>query len=329
MKNSGPEDKMKCKICNNTSGNTPYIFREILYEMKDTFEYFQCSNCGCMQIKKFPENISDYYPEKYGAYNKHRSVKESMGLLKYLKLRKSQHCIGKKKNLIGWMMQLLFTGGFVEKLKPAGVGLDDSILDVGTGTGGRLLDLKERGFRNLQGTDIFIPGDIFYDNGVKVFNTDLDGIKDSYDFIMLNHSFEHMPDPLRVMKELYRILKKGKYLLIRIPVIDSYSWKHYGENWMALDPPRHFFIHSRKSIEYLAGQANFELKEIIDDATENELIASEQIKLGIPVFSENSYLTDPNKSVFNSRQVRKFRRLAKKLNKSGQGETSCFYLYKA
>lgn len=80
--------------------------------------------------------------------------------------------------------------------------LDSEILDVGCGYGNLLLQMRSDGFTNLTGVDTFIKSDIFYESGVKVINKYLHEIKGSFDFIMLNHSFEHMPQPLSVLKEL-------------------------------------------------------------------------------------------------------------------------------
>ena len=63
-----------------------------------------------------------------------------------------------------------------------------------------------------------------------------------YDFIMLNHVFEHMDDPVETLQKLYQLLKPNSYLLIRTPVMGTYSWNKYQENWMGLDAPRHIII---------------------------------------------------------------------------------------
>ena len=78
---------------------------------------------------------------------------------------------------------------------------------------------------------------------------------------MFNHSFEHMENPFEVMNQSNRLLNKNKFLLVRIPVADSYAFKHYRENWCSLDAPRHLFLHTKKSIELLAKQSGFEIKK--------------------------------------------------------------------
>jgi SAM-dependent methyltransferase len=75
-------------------------------------------------------------------------------------------------------------------------------------------------------------------------------ITETFDFIMFHHSFEHMDAPEKVFQHIYKLLNKGSYALIRIPVADSSSFKKYGANWVNLDPPRHFFYTLPKACNY-------------------------------------------------------------------------------
>ena len=72
---------------------------------------------------------------------------------------------------------------------------------------------------------------------------------------MLHHAFEHMDEPLSVLMRLQQLLKKGKYILIRTPMMGKYSWKKFRENWMDIDAPRHLIIHTPDSIGILAEKA--------------------------------------------------------------------------
>jgi len=45
---------------------------------------------------------------------------------------------------------------------------------------------------------------------------------------MAHHSFERMPDPL--LTQIHRLLNRGKFALIRIPLISSFAWKKYSVN---------------------------------------------------------------------------------------------------
>ena len=58
----------KCRICGNDIDNREYTVRKNMFHIYDEFLYFKCANCGCLQIKEYPTNISKYYPSDYYSY---------------------------------------------------------------------------------------------------------------------------------------------------------------------------------------------------------------------------------------------------------------------
>jgi len=137
-------------------------------------------------------------------------------------------------------------------------------------------------FRDLTGVDPFIKEDIHYSSGLRVLKKSLFEVDDQYDLITLHHSYEHMPEPLVVMKQLHRLTKEGGTVLIRIPLADSYAWRTYGVDWLQLDAPRHIYLHTCKSIERIAKQSGFHIKDIVYDSDAEQFLGSEQYKRDIP-----------------------------------------------
>ena len=213
-------------------------------------------------------------------------------------------------------------------MKIAGVGLKNSILDVGCGKGILLHKMKESGFENVVGIDPFIDETINYPNGLKILRKNFDELEGKFDFIMFNHSFEHMENPLDVIKQSNKLLEKNKYLLLRIPVADSYAFKHYKENWCSLDAPRHLFLHTKKSIEILAKNSGFEIKKINYDSRSWQLWGSEQYSKNIALMDERSYYINPKNSIFTENQIEEFEKQVIELNKNGGGDQAEFYLQK-
>ena len=145
---------------------------------------------------------------------------------------------------------------------------------------------------------------------------------------MFNHSFEHMHKPLEVMKKSHSLLKGNKFLLLRIPVCDSYAFRKYKSNWSSLDAPRHLYLHTKKSIEKLAAASGFEIKTITYDSRIWQLWGSEQYSKDIALLDDKSYYINPAKSIFSSQQITEFEKLTIELNKSGEGDQAEFYLQK-
>ena len=39
----------------------------MMFGLREEFEFFECGNCGCVQIAEVPANLAKYYPEEYAA----------------------------------------------------------------------------------------------------------------------------------------------------------------------------------------------------------------------------------------------------------------------
>lgn len=299
----------------------------------EAFQYIECSNCGCLQITDIPYDVSKYYPSDYYSFQEpyqFRSWKEKLIASQIAKYSLN------RMNPIGWWLGRKYPAEFFPNshrlplwLKGNRLQLNrkSKVLDVGCGTGSLLYEMRELlGLNRLTGIDPYIESDRHYKNGVKVLRAELSDISDRFDAIMLHHSFEHMPDPLNVLKHLRKLLLPEGIVLIRIPICSSFAWRNYGVDWVQLDAPRHFFIHSVVSFRILAEQAGFKIKEIIYDSNEFQFWGSEQYKMGIPLMSDNSYGINPRNSMFTEHQIDSFAKMAKELNERGEGDQVGFFL---
>ena len=149
---------MKCSICLNEESNTPYKIREMMFGLRDIFDYFQCGNCQCIQIKKIPENLEKYYPNDYYSFtNTDNKIKK----LSYFKQLQYEYLSGNNKSILGAIASfkyksLLYDWCNVLELRDKNA----KILDVGCGGGDLLKQLENVGFTNLTGADPFIKEDI-------------------------------------------------------------------------------------------------------------------------------------------------------------------------
>ena len=159
-------------------------------------------------------------------------------------------------------------------------------MDVGRGSGFILYSLREIGFKNLLGIDPYVQNDIRYTNGVEVLKKTIREINESgWELIMFHHSFEHVSEPAETLQSISRLLFRNGICLIRIPVVSSYAWRHYGVQWEQLDAP----LHSIKSMEILAEKARLRIYDIAYDSNEFQFWGSEQYTKNIPLLSEKSY----------------------------------------
>jgi len=316
-----------CVTCDeNIDKNNFYLIKEMMYGFREEFKYYLCDYCGCLHIANIPKDLNRFYPKDYYSYNK--PIVSINKIINYIKNKRASYCIG-NKSIIGMFVSIIYgIPDWHHWFKKIDLEFTDKILDVGSGGGDLLLNMNIEGFCNLYGVDPYINEDIYYSNQLQIFKKNVFDVENKFDFIMLNHSFEHMANPLCVLKKLYSILEPQKYLLIRIPVIGTHAWRTYNVDWFSLDAPRHLHIQSLISMNILAEKSGFTLKNIVFDSSENQFWGSEQYKNNIPLYDERSYLINKKNSMFSKKDINQFKKDSKKLNINNDGDSAIFYLYK-
>lgn len=313
----------QCRICQSEAAHPVFKTREMMFGFRDEFIYFECARCGCVQIQEVPPNLAKYYPDNY------YSFQEQGRLRRWLKRGWARYSHN-GTSLIGWMMaQIMGKNEAVKSVARARVPLAAAILDVGCGSGDLLRLLHGLGFTNLAGADPFLADDLTTPEGIKIWKKELSQVTGPFDVIMLHHSFEHMTEPVAILAHAARLLKPGGTLIIRVPIAASYAWKHYGVNWVQLDPPRHIFLPSVQSIKILAERSGLRLGAVVHESSEFQFRGSEQYLQDIPLMDPRSYLRSAFKQYFPSQTVRAYRAQARELNRKGEGDSACFYLHKA
>lgn len=125
-------------------------------------------------------------------------------------------------------------------IDPLNLPKDSVILDMGSGPGYFLDEMKKRGYTNCIGVGIS-PGDnkIARDKGHTIKEYDFsfipqqDGWHDeSVDFIFCRHALEHSPYPIFTLMEFNRLLKQHGRMYIEVPAPSSqrkfeYNLNHY------------------------------------------------------------------------------------------------------
>lgn len=312
-----------CSVCSLKANHSIINAKEMMFGYKDYFNYFMCSNCECLQIEKIPENISTYYPDNYYSFQKNKY----QWIINYLRKKRDLHVFG-KKNILGYiLMKRIGLPKYKKWLDKMEITQHKAILDVGCGAGNLLQEMADAGFNKLCGIDLFIKSEIVK-KGFSIYKKEIFDLTGKFDLVMMHHVFEHMDNPLKVLKKIYSLLNQNSYLLIRIPILSAIIWPLYKEDWVQLDAPRHFFLHSAKSIGILAEFAGFEVKLIEHDSTGFQFWGSIQYQNDIPLFSQKSYLINKRKSIFSREEIKVFDKKAIELNTNKQGDQACFYLYK-
>lgn len=311
-----------CPVCGNAAGNTVLVGREMMFGTRERFRYGACAACGLLWLLDVPADLSPYYPADYYSFG----AAERPGALKR-SLRRvwARHHLGRPTALGALLTRAYGAAPFFGWVRNAGATFTSRILDVGSGEGRLLREMRSCGFTDLTGADPFVGAERT-DGGVRILKKAPGEIDGAYDLVMCHHAFEHMPDPAGNLLAMRRLVAPGGTLLVRIPVADSWARRHYGADWVALDPPRHLYIHTQRSIELLAAGAGLEIARAERDAGAMSLWASEQYRLDIPLNDARSYRVNPSAAPFTAGQIAGFEARARELNAAGEGDTAAFYL---
>ncbi|MEO5362719.1 MAG: class I SAM-dependent methyltransferase [Magnetococcus sp. DMHC-8] len=314
-----------CGICANDRANRLHYPRELMFGWGESFEYLECGHCGCLQITRIPEDLARYYPQDYYAYHPPR-VKRLPRLIQRLRALRTRHFLGESQLLGAFFALFSRRPEHFQWFERGRVTLETRILDVGCGTGRLLLKLEREGFRHVLGVDPYLQAEIRYDTGVTILKRQLAELAGPFDFIMLHHSFEHMPEPGETLNQLHRLLAPGGTLLLRIPVADCHAFRKYGVHWVAWDAPRHLYLHTVRSLHLLAQQCGFEMFDVSYDSTLSQFVTSELYLRGITCQDMPSRYAGGPKAAFTRQEWRHFARAAAELNRQRDGDTACFYL---
>jgi 2-polyprenyl-3-methyl-5-hydroxy-6-metoxy-1,4-benzoquinol methylase len=136
------------------------------------------------------------------------------------------------------------------------------LLEVGCGSGAFLDRMRSRGWY-VQGIEVDakaakVARETF---GVPVYVGSLEKASypnASFDAITMNHVIEHVHDPIALLEECHRVLSPGGHLVVVTPNVRSLGHAQFGQNWLALDPPRHLHLFSASTLEAIARRALYQ-----------------------------------------------------------------------
>lgn len=239
----------KCRLCKSEGLFESYLVREMMQDTKEEFEYFVCGECGCLQIAKIPSDLGQYYGKDYYSF-----------------AQKENPDIQYKEPVQNY----------------------ENILDVGCGSGGWLFQKALEGWGNLHGCDPFLEKDIHYGDRVHIRKCSIHEIEGEavYDSIRMSDVFEHMSDPLEALQSAARLLKHGGVLAMDIPVFPNIAFDMFGAYWFQIDAPRHIFLHSPKSLQYLERQSGLKMVKLEYDSECGQILRSFLYSMGIPFYEQ-------------------------------------------
>lgn len=236
------------EVCDLCGYNKPEFFLSTPDRNFQTgvFTYLKCPKCTLIWLCPRPNKkyINDYYPQEYGAYQTVTSPTPVQKIVRYL--IKNNSIVAKlliKDELFFWKNK-------------------GKILDVGTGNGSYLNVLSGWGW-DAHGLE-FNKEVVQRAKKAGVKNIHYGQLLDHslpinhYDVVRYSHVMEHVPSARKEIQGSWRILKRGGTLLMLVPNIDSLMFKVFKDYWYLLDPPRHFYQFTPKTITRYLKEEGFQ-----------------------------------------------------------------------
>jgi SAM-dependent methyltransferase len=323
---------MQCHICGHAQGKT-FNVQEMMFGTREVFGYWECADCGCLQLMNPPTDMARHYPSgKYCSFQTQPvgGVPERGRFRSWLwKKRNAALCFG-ESGLFEWLGRWKpnpVASAYRDWFQQARIqSFDARIVDLGSGSGAILNEFARLGFTSLLGVDPFLPADQTH-GPVRLIRQPITSLAgDSFDWVMLHHSLEHMPDQHEVFELLPSLIRPNGCCLIRIPLASEGPWQRYGTDWAELDAPRHFFLHTERSLKLIAAQHGMQVHHVEYEAEPFAYAVSEMYRQGKPLFDEASGRHHDWRRLFSETECSAFEQLAVADQRQNRAGRAAFHL---
>lgn len=236
----------QCPVCDHNIFSA-YISCKDYLVSGEVFHIKKCNNCGFAITGNIDdeEGIGYYYQSEN--YISHSNASEGLMNKVYHLVR--NHMLVKKRKLIG---------------KITGI-KHGRILDIGTGTGYFLNEMKRKGWQ-VTGTEKSEQAREFASKefDFKLLDTnELYNLEPgSFDAITLWHVLEHVHQLKENMEAFKKLLKPDGKLVVALPNHSAFDAKYYEEYWAAWDVPRHIWHFLPENIKIFGEKFGFRLIEM-------------------------------------------------------------------
>jgi 2-polyprenyl-3-methyl-5-hydroxy-6-metoxy-1,4-benzoquinol methylase len=243
-----------------------------------SYQLLECQTCHLGFVDPEPdwELLQSFYPPEYGCYDFTDGLPEREAeSLKYRTANMRMAAFQSKstgavvRSCLGTLVEWL-TGRKVSSSLgvPLQLPKEAQIFELGYGSGMWLLSMAHLGYCNLHGYDItansnnvrrLLEKGISISTGLFLDNEYPSG---AFDCIRLEHVFEHLLYPRKVLEQCSRMLKPGGLLVMNTPCRDSWSAWLSLEHFAALDLPRHLYHHTPRSATALIERSGLRVVDI-------------------------------------------------------------------
>lgn len=259
-------EHVSCNLCGSKDAQFALRLKDRFYNLPGEFTMVRCRQCGLFYLNPRPSESSmpHYYPETYYSYENFAAIPvrtHFSGFTGYLKRK-----IFDMHSLPGSALRFFFVqwhsnwrwfyaaNPTVQKGR---------MLEIGCGAGQTLLFFKQFGWE-VVGSDISSEAArTGAQNGITILRGDAAYKtlpQNSFDFIWMSHTFEHLRDPRAMLELCKKILKPEGKIVLTIPVADALApwlFRSYSPVW---DTPRHLTLFTAETLQKMSQECGFKCK---------------------------------------------------------------------
>lgn len=259
--------RTECPSCGGAIARQITGMRDPHYGVEGEWNWDACAHCGLWFVNPGPletflyagDNYDDETYYAYGAFETSESLPKKLAriFLRYAPAATGDPSFAKPGRMI----------------------------DIGCGSGATLYQWRAKGWQ-VHGLE---PNATAARVGREQYGLDIvdsweaaekhaDG---SFDYIRLNHSFEHMLNPDEALAFIARKLAPDGTLFIGVPNVDSLPRRLFGKHWWNLGAPLHPFGWSARSIRPVLQRNGLEIETWRTNSNFSGLSGSWQIKSNV------------------------------------------------
>jgi len=251
----------------------------------------RCTNIECGAIWIDPQPKSEDIIKAYHGYHTHNNYDKinktaKTRLYHYIKKQYWAYQYGYFNGLHSLWRKIIGLAILLHPIKKAW--LDQKVMYLPAKPNGKLLDIgcgSGKGIELMRDLGWSVEGIDFDENAVRVARSKglqvhcgtLDEKKypnDYFDAITMCQVFEHLYEPVDLLRQCYHILKPNGNLIIVTPNSDSLTHRVFKSNWRGLEPPRHLNIMSMKSMKQVVLDVGFNISSITSYVSSSHVLRS-------------------------------------------------------
>jgi SAM-dependent methyltransferase len=213
------------------------------------FSYMRCTYCGLVQMNPQPDSasVTRRYRETHGGdYRSYELAHEAAFLNLQLQGLADAKFDALEQELLGR-----------PPVKPR-------VLDAGCATGALLFHLRERGW-DVCGIEISPSAEYARrERALDVRGVPLEENNfppEHFDVVLASHLIEHLNEPARFVREVYRILKNGGHFFVTTPNIAGFQARLFKERWRSAIFD-HLYLFSVRTLKALLKNAGFSIESV-------------------------------------------------------------------